>query len=244
MRKNSLRYTLSALVLVAAAVAAWAYIREGREERGPLALFTSLPIYWRETADLSAMLDPQAEPHWARTQIERTRELRPLDVLTPETLNPFEDLLLAQPRALAPAENVALDNWVRGGGHLLLFADPLLTEHSAFAIGDKRRPMDTVLLSPILDHWGLELQVDDKQPATAVIRHVMGLAVPADLSGSFATRGQANCQLWGGGFAVTCAIGKGRVVALADAAVLEAEDAGGERSAALKGLLDMAFAAR
>jgi hypothetical protein len=244
MPRRSVRVFLAALVLIAAGVAAWAYLRDGRVERGPLGLFTTLPIYWREAGDISAALDPKGKPHWARQLIEERRELRPLDVLTPQTLAPFRDLLLAQSRALAPAENVALDGWVRGGGRLLLFADPLLTEHSAFALGDKRRPMDAALLSPILGHWGLKLKFDEVQKPGEIEREVMGVPVPVNLAGRFATEGQSNCMLWDEGLAVTCSIGKGRVVAFADAAVLESEDPSGTRPKALAALLDTAFAVR
>jgi len=244
MARRSHRAILIAIVLAAAGAAAWSLTGGERGEREPLGLFTSLPLYWRAAPDLSAQLDPDAEPHWARKLVEEQRDLRPLDVLTPEALKPFRDLLVAQPRALAPAENVALDDWVRGGGRLLLFADPLLTEESAFAPGDPRRPMDVALLSPILSHWGLELQFDEAQAPGEREREVMGVTVPVNLAGSFATKGQSNCKLWGEGIAVTCAIGKGRVVALADAAVLDAADPTGKRSRALEALLDTAFAVR
>ena len=236
------RIAFAAVALAALAAAGWFSMRS--EPQGPLGLFTSLPIYWREAGDISAALDPDGKPHWARSLIEEDRELRPLDVLTPEALKPFHDLLVAQPRALAPAENVALDAWVRGGGHLLLFADPMLTEESAFAIGDRRRPMDVALLSPILAHWGLELQFDQAQRPGEALRDLMGVAVPTNLAGHFATRGQANCMLWGDGLSVSCAIGKGRVIAVADAAVLEDKDPRGTRRKALEMLLDSAFAAR
>lgn len=244
MCRPSLRLALTAFVLLAVGAAAWAYMRDGREPRGPLGLFTSLPIYWSEAEDLSAMLDPQREPHWARRLIEGQRELRPLDVLTPETLAPLEDVLLAQPRALAPAENVALDDWVRRGGRVLLFADPLLTEKSHFPIGDRRRPQDVALLSPILSHWGLELHYDEGGQPDETMRDVMGAEVPSNLAGYFTTGGQANCRLWTEGFAVTCAIGRGRIVAVADAAVLEGADLTGKRPGALLMLLDTAFAVR
>lgn len=151
---------------------------------------------------------------------------------------------MAQPRPLSPQENVALDNWVKGGGHLLLLADPALTEESAFAIGDPRRPQAVILLSPILRRWGLDLRFDDAQSFGEVERDVMGMEVPVNLPGQFATEGQSNCRLWGDGLAVTCAIGKGRVVAVADAAVLEREDPDGARADAFALLLDAAFAAR
>lgn len=237
-----IKLAAAALVLAVLVAAAWFFTRS--EPQGPLGLFTSLPIYWREAGDVSAALDPGGKPHWARSLIEEDRELRPLDVLTPEAMRPFHDLLIAQPRALAPAENVALDDWVRGGGHLLLFADPMLTEESASAIGDKRRPMDVALLSPILSHWGLELQFDQAQRPGEVERDVMGATVPTDLAGHFATRGQSNCMLWGDGLSVTCAIGKGRVIAIADAAVLEDNDPRGTKRKALEMLLDSAFASR
>jgi hypothetical protein len=151
---------------------------------------------------------------------------------------------MAQPRVLGPSENVALDQWVRGGGQLLLLADPALTEESAFSLADPRRPQAVVLLSPILNRWGLDLRFDDGQQLGETSREVMGVAMPVNLPGHFMTRGQASCRLWAEGLAVTCAIGAGRVVALADAAVLEREDPGGTRPKALKALLEMAFAAR
>lgn len=239
-----LRIKVAAATLMLAVMVAFAWFFTRSEPREPLGLFTSLPIYWREAGDISAALDPNGKPHWARSLIEENRELRPLDVLSPETLKPFHDLLVAQPRALAPAENVALDEWVRGGGHLLLFADPMLTEQSAFAVGDKRRPMDVALLSPILSHWDLELRFDPAQQQGEVERDVLGVDVPTNLAGRFATRGQSNCMVWGDGLSVTCAIGKGRVVAIADAAVLEDHDPGGTRRKALGALLDSAFAVR
>lgn len=243
------RFSLYALVLLALAGVLWAAVGPRSDvSRGgplpPLALFTTLPIYWNEADDLSAMLAPEGERHWARARIERRRELRPLDVLSPEALAPFSDLLVAQPRALSPTENVALDNWVKGGGRLLLLADPLLTEDSHFALGDRRRPMDVALLSPILSRWGIVLQFDDGQPVGETIREAMGFSIPVNLPGRFATHGQPNCELWGEGLLLTCALGKGRLVALADAALLEAHAQGKSRDAALTALLDTAFAAR
>ncbi|MGH6785957.1 MAG: ABC transporter [Novosphingobium sp.] len=189
------------------------------------------------------MLRPDAEPHWAREVLARRGVIAPLDRLVGPELARIERLVIAQPRPLAPDENVALDAWVRGGGHVLLFADPALTEPSAFGIGDPRRPQDLVLLSPILGRWGLALIFDEDAPGGERSAEILGMAVPLDRAGVFHLAG-ANCRLWGEGVAASCRVGKGRVVALADAAVLGRDDPDGARARALDGLLDSAFAAR
>lgn len=235
-------------VLVLAGLLAWRLEHDAApvqaRDHAPLGLFTTLPVYWGEAGDISETISGKTQPHWARAAIEQQYGLKPLDVLTEASLAPFGRLLLAQPRALSPQENVALDSWVRGGGKLLLLADPVLTAESRFVLGDPRRPADTVLLSPILTHWGLVLQFDESQPAGEHVREAMGADLPVNLPGRFLTRGQDNCRLWGDGLAVTCAIGEGRVVALADAAVLEEAGDDGRREDALRFLLDTAFAAR
>lgn len=239
-----------ALGLVAVAIAAigwWSTRRDARREE-PLGLFTTLPILWADNPDLAAQLDPAVQRHWALAELARAGRIEPLDVLAGAAgqapLAKVRRLVMAQPRVLVPQENVALDDWVRGGGQLLLLADPALTEDSAFALGDPRRPQSVVLLSPILARWGLELRFDDRQALGEATREVMGLPVPVNLPGQFVTQGQDNCRLWADGLAVTCAIGKGRLVALADAAVLEREDPTGNRARGLSGLLETAFAAR
>ncbi len=235
------------LALAAAAIAWWA-LKPSSRPAEPIGLFTTLPILWSESADIGAELSPDNQPHWARAALEAAGRIEPLDLLAgPKGAGPLDQLrrlVIAQPRVLSGAENVALDDWVRGGGHLLLIADPALTEHSDFGLADPRRPQAVALLSPILSHWGLSLRFDDRQQMGEARREVMGVAVPVNLAGHFATEGQANCKLWGDGLAVTCAIGRGRVVALADAALLERDDPSRQRAKAFAWLLDAAFAAR
>lgn len=238
------------LLGLAAALGAIGWFGWGRNAKGtePIGLFTSLAIMWSDSPDLGADLRGDQPPHWARGVLERRGPIVPLDTLAGPTghgpLDGLTRLVIVQPRPLNPQENVALDNWVRGGGHLLLLADPALTEDSAFAIGDPRRPQMVALLSPILGRWGLDLLFDDAQQLGEEQREVLGAGVPVNLAGHFATRGQANCRLWDGGLAVTCKIGRGRVVALADAALLERDDPTGTRPRAFAALLDSAFAAR
>jgi hypothetical protein len=245
-RRSKIRKIWPILAVLALALAGLGWLGSGRGASGgePIGLFTSLPILWADSAELGSELRPDAAPHWALDVFAARGTIEPLDVLTPSHLAGLRRVVIAQPRPLGPAENVALDDWVRGGGQLLLLADPALTQESAFSIGDPRRPQAVALLSPILGRWELDLLFDDSQVMGEASREVLGLATPVNLPGRFATRGQGNCKLWTDGLAVTCTIGKGRVVALADAAVLERGDPSGMRPKAFAGLLDAAFVAR
>ena len=209
-------------------------------------LFTSLPIYWPEAPDLAAMLQGDAAPHWARTALEKKGTLVPIDALDGETLGASRHLLMIQPRPLAPAENVALDAWVATGGRVLLFADPQLTAHSAFGLGDRRRPQDIVLLSPILARWGLTLEFDEDQAPGERAASLDGQArLPVNFAGRFAIagngRGDARCKLRIEALIAECTIGAGRLVGVADAALFEAADDPADaavRSRALDELLE------
>jgi len=213
------------------------------DDEAPLALFTTLPLYWGEAEDISELVAGEAKPHWAKEALEREEVLAPLDTLTAETLAQFGALMMAQPRALSAEENVALDDWVRGGGRLLLFTDPLLTTESRFALGDPRRPADVALLSPILARWGLELTFDpDQQPGVRKVE-LFGEEVPVEMAGALreyptAPGAGGRCEFVAGGLAAECAIGGGGALIIADAALLDADVSdSGERGKALLGLL-------
>lgn len=173
--------------------------------------------------------------------LEEGRHLAALDTL----LHPagLADLVIAQPRPLEPAENVALDAWVRGGGHVLLFADPLLTFESRFPLGDPRRPADTVLLGPILTHWGLALH--EAADARETTREIGGAPFPVQSPGALAVLpGASGCRIEQAGLIAKCRIGKGFVLIVADAALLDpASGPDAEaRARALRTLMQQAFA--
>ena len=211
------------------------------QARPVLGLMGTIPIYWGESAGVEDLLGDESEGHWARARLEARFDLRPLATLTEENLAGLDSLLLAQPRGLTPAENVALDAWVRDGGRLLLFADPMLTGHSRFGIGDRRRPQDVILLSPILDRWGLNLQFDsDQQPGTAT-REIAGQAVPVNLAGRFAPPVQGDCTTQAEDVLAVCTIGEGRAVVLADAALLDLHEPDPRAAPALDALVQEAF---
>ena len=232
--------TGAALICFAASASAQDADSDGLPKLG---LMGSIPIYWGEAEDIEGLLGGDAAPHWARAQLERGYRLEPLDTLAGDSLAGLDFLLLAQPRALSPAENVALDTWVRAGGRVLLFADPMLTGRSRFAIGDRRRPQDVILLSPILDHWGLRLEFDiGRAPGIALVESG-GAVIPVNLPGQFAdVAGDSDCTIEANAILARCRIGAGRAIVLADAAMLDLHDAHWTASPALDWLLEQAFA--
>lgn len=244
-------------MLCAGSAAAWLLTR-GAEDKPALGLVTSLPVYWSEAGSIEDMLSGDRPPHWVRTELEAGYRLVPLDTLSDEmgngtpspALQELDLLLLAQPHALPPADLVALDSWVREGGRALILSDPMLTEHSRFALGDQRRPQDIAMLEPLLLRWGLTLTFDENQQPGA---RPVALEPPAegqivvDLPGRLVDAKNpekaANCAIRDGGLVAVCRVGKGQALVLADAALLQierAEEPG--HSEGLQTLLDWAFA--
>lgn len=236
-----MRRTLAIVLVIVVAVASAFWLTGGRKpEERSLGLFTSLPIIWTEAGDLKGLVDAPPQEHWAKGVLEQRGHLVPLDTLL--QISRIDALVIAQPRPLVPEENVALDDWVRRGGHVLMFADPMMTQESAFPLGDRRRPQDVALVSPILGRWGLELQFDDRQPGGE--RETAGELAPVNLPGMFRRREgghDADCAITADGLIARCRIGKGRAVLVADAAMLEASPSPQSRETALSALLEDAF---
>ncbi|MBD3773586.1 MAG: hypothetical protein IE921_08390 [Rhodobacteraceae bacterium] len=261
-RRRAARTILALMLALAAGLALWWALHARAPQslppaqRQPVALLTSLPIYWPESGNMGELLAGDAPLPWPRAVLERRYRLEPLDVLAASDggesrLGPFRYLILAQPRALTPAENVALDDWVRGGGRLLLFADPLLVAESRYPLGDPRAPQGAVLLSPILARWGLELRFDEAQPQGTRTQR-LSLAPPVDtpvnMAGHFVLQpgfpnDTARCKLADAGLLARCSVGQGAVLVLADAQLLLPPEAGDGalREAALAELAETAF---
>lgn len=202
---------------------------------------TSLPILWAEEPSIGAMLGKgEAPPHWARAMLEARGQIYPLDRIANETLRGVDLAVLAQPRPLAPEEMVALDRWVRGGGRLLLFADPMLTAHSIFPLGDPRRPQAIAMVDALLAHWGLDLGYDDEAAEGEKVVRAGGIDLPVNLPGSLKASGK-RCTVDGSGLIATCRVGQGLAVVVADAALFESEgpEAPEPRKSALFALLDL-----
>ncbi len=234
---NKIRASGWLAVLLALATGLNACATRPIERERSVGLFTTLPLLWRESESLQGLLDQSVKPHWAKSVLSEAGRLVPVDVLD-GPVSRMRLLVLAQPRPLSPQENVALDRWVRGGGKVLLFVDPMLTAESQFALGDKRRPQDIALLSPILSRWGLELTFEEDQPTGEREVDWQGGELPVNLPGKFQSV-SPRCVLEAEGLVARCKVGRGSVLALADAALLETVElhAIPNRQAALKRLI-------
>lgn len=241
---TKLALTKLALLVAAmsAALAGTALAQGAPDQRPTLLLMGTVPIYWGEADDIADQLRGGASAHWARGVLEQRFQLEPLDTIVSYRLARNRFMLMAQPRTLSGAENIALNGWVRSGGHLLLLADPMMTGESRFAIGDRRRPQDVALLSPILTHWGLDLQFDDSIAPGLTMADVGGVAIPVNLPGQLALRESATCELLGNGIAARCPLGRGTVLVIADAALLDHAGPYPGAEAGLAALIDSIFA--
>lgn len=220
------------------------------EDRAPLGLMTSLPLYWPEGAGIAAIASGSAALPWQRTAIEQAYVVQPLDTLSliaavsPDAaeidpLAGLDRLAVIQPRGLSPADNVALDRWVRSGGRLLLALDPALTGHYIGSLGDPRRPVDNSAIPPVVARWGLTISFDDAQEPGVLTASLGAAVLPVALAGrvSITTAPDAKCTLAADGAAATCEVGKGRVTLIADAAMFEHQELAGDAGSALRALL-------
>lgn len=190
--------------------------RGSAAEKRDLMMLSALPLMWGELGPL----DSGSRPASAFRLLEQEFRVRPLDVLDGPSLSGGKLLLLAQPRVLAPAELVALDDWVRAGGRVMILTDPMLLWPSELPLGDIRRPPAIGLLGPLLQHWGLQLEPPaEPKPVVEEIEtggeeRRMALLAP----GRFKSSGA--CTVRAQGLIAHCAVGKGRAILIADADML------------------------
>ena len=216
------------------------------EPRKELALMTSLPIYWGEGADFGTLVSGNDELPWVRVVLEKKYELQPLDTLTFEgdiDLGRFDRMIIAQPRAISPQDNVALDDWVNGGGRLLMVIDPLLTGDYSVPLGDPAHPMTIGLLPPVLERWGIGMTYDENQTFALQSIEAEGINIPFAMAGRvhLFDHGTGSCDLSHEGIVAQCVVGQGRVTLLADATLFELNEESSASRKSLSNLVDFAF---
>jgi ABC-type uncharacterized transport system len=184
-----------------------------------LGVMSALPLFWRE-GDVADALAPGEQRAPIIQALAADFRVTPLDILSAATLRPFKLLMLAQPRTLSPEELAAVDIWVRSGGRLVVFADPLLGWPSRYPFGDRRRAPPVTLLDPLFGHWGLAMTAAADEPGLAVVRALNGTRVATQSVGRWTVQGNA-CTIRDNGFRARCRIGKGVADLVADADLLD-----------------------
>ena len=187
-----------------------------------LAVISSLPLLWPE-GDLTGALANDSAALPVKQRLERNFEIIPIDNLDHLESRKLRVALLAQPRSFAPAELVALENWIKAGGRALILADPAVQWESSYPTGDPRRPLFTTMLSPLFAHWGVVLTFPMEQLEGQRDVNVQGRQLQLAAYGAWQLSGTsdvAECSISAGQILAECEIGKGRVLLLADADML------------------------
>jgi hypothetical protein len=217
-------------VIVAAAVAIAISSREpatltarSPDKRPTLLLLTSLPLVFPDQFSLKGGGSP------ALTALDTRYRVVPISVTDQANLAKGRFMLMAHPLAQPAEDLVALDAWVRGGGRLLLLADPLLEWPRSRPLGDPLRPPPMFMDTGLLAHWGLRLDAPDERGPRE--EKLDGHKILTDSPGRLV----GGCEISGGGLVAHCRIGKGRATIIADADFLDAERLG--RPANLDALL-------
>jgi hypothetical protein len=252
-RRNSVRWAAAVLALSGCSAAPAPASQETAAAQR-LGLMTSLPLYWPLGADVAAIANGSGPLPWQRQALAARYQIEPLDTLSPipalspdaPATDPLAGLALIaviQPRGLSPADNVALDDWVRAGGHLLLALDPALTGEYDLPLGDPRRPVDAALIPPVVARWGLAASFDEGQATQVTTARLGNAALPLALAGriTIPDSAAAHCTMLADGAAARCIVGAGQVTLIADAALFEHAELAGEGGAGLRALVAAAL---
>lgn len=181
-------------------------------------VLTALPLFLGE-GNIDDVLSGVSGESPLITRLSQNRQLVPLDTLGGENLRMVSHLLAVQPARLPPEELVKLDEWVRGGGQAVFFADPDLVWPVSYAVGDSRAPPQSTLLDPLFTHWALTLEGQRGVPAR-VAAQIAGERVTLVNPGRWRAKDR-NCVISDQQFIAVCQLGKGRVILLADADIAD-----------------------
>ena len=212
---------LRAMLLIAAALIGAAALALVMRPQGPAArpagerptllLLTSLPLVFGEGFSLEGGGSPALEA------LEKRYRVVPISVTDAAALSKSRLLLMAHPLAQPAEDLVAMDRWVRGGGRVLLLADPMLEWPSSRPLGDPLRPPPMFTDTGLLAHWGLRLDAPDERGPKALKLggYEVLTASPGLLFGK--------CDISDDRLVARCRLGKGRATIVADADVLDVE---------------------
>jgi hypothetical protein len=222
---------LSIVVIAAALLALSARTRtevppaRSANQRPALLLLTSLPLVFGDGFSLEETGSP------ALKALETRYRVLPISVTSETELAKGKLLLMAQPIAQTPENLVALDDWVRAGGRILLLADPMLEWPSDRPLGDRLRPPIMFADTGLLAHWGLRLDAPDRRGLAT--RRLAGRQIVTLSPGALV----GHCKVAADRFVANCQLGTGRAVIIADADLLKPPK-GESPDGALNAILD------
>jgi hypothetical protein len=182
--------------------------------RPPIHVLTGLPLFWGE-GGASDVLNGTTRKSRLITALEEDGAVSAIDKIDDHTLAQAKLLLMIQPPALIPEELVALDAWVRGGGAVVILADPQLDWESAHSPGDPRRAPVHSLLEPLYAHWGLTMIPDPPRAPSATVR--IGDTTATMISAGTWQAKDSACAVESGARVADCRLEKGRALIVADA---------------------------
>ena len=194
--------------------------------KSSLLLLTSLPLVFGEQFSLEGGGSP------ALAALEQRYRVIPISVTSGTDLAKGRLLLMAHPLAQTSQNLVELDRWVRAGGRVLLFADPLLEWPSERPLGDPLRPPPMFADTGLLAHWGVTLHAPDERGPQ--MRQLGGKEVMTASPGSL----EGKCDISSDRLVARCRIGKGKATIVADADFLGVQHLDGPTDANLQGLLE------
>jgi hypothetical protein len=213
-RRLLIAAALGLLVVAAAAV----FVATRDRQRSDLLLLTSLPIVFPEEFTLEGGGSP------ALAALERHYVVTPISLADRQSLGSHKLLLMAQPQAQPGEALVELDEWVRGGGRVLLLADPALEWPSDRPLGDVLRPPLAFGDTGLLGHWGLRLD----PPASFAVTNVSvdGRTIRTAGPGTLTATGPG-CTVAENRLVGRCRIGQGEATVVSDADFLDSDRFGG-----------------
>ncbi len=182
-----------------------------------LALMSSIPLGLGEV-NVEQMVRGESNPSAAYISLKKHYDIILIDAID-DRLSQVNLLLLAQARPLSGPELVALDKWVRKGGQIIILSDAALQWPSDYALGDKRRPIYTSLLSPLFAYWGLEqlLLVEEiEEHSIALGDYSINTVTPSEWVLIETDSQNVDCTLNNNRFEANCRVGKGRAILIGD----------------------------
>lgn len=194
----------------------------GKKPPAKIQLMTSLPIIWGDGGSMEDILSGKTAPAAIYAHWQQQYDITAVDSFEGLAGSDVDIVLLAQPPAMDPADIAVVDTWVRAGGNAIILTDPMLVWPTSLPLGDKRRPLASGLLSPLLDYWGLELQLPAEAEMASVElafpdATIMTVGVGAFQSIAPVESSHADCALSVANIIARCKLGDGYAILLADA---------------------------